>query len=473
VVPRVFAAVDLGASGGRVVAGVVESDFLSLETIHRFPNGARAVDGQLRWPIFELYQQVLEGLGHLASRYPQVESVGIDTWGIDYGLLDTQGQLLAEPTSYRDERTATAVDIVHARVPREELFAATGLQFLPFNTVYQIEAERLGRLWERARKVVLLPDLIAFWLTGELRTERTNASTTGLLDARTGDWSHDLLDRLGIPRNLLSPLVSPGTVLGTLTPEARHRSGLGTGTVVTTVGSHDTASAVAGVPALDEQFAYVASGTWSLVGVELRHPVLTPEACAENFSNERGVEDRIRFLHNTGGFWLIQESLREWAGQCGPRNLDGLLDEAADVPSGGPLIDVDDPSFLTPGDMPARIAAAAERLGQRSPRTPVETVRCVTDSLAWAYATTARRSADLAGTSLEVIHLVGGGSQSPLLCQSTADAAGLPVLAGPVEATALGNALVQAGAHGAVTASLSQARRMVAATMAPRRYEPR
>lgn len=454
------------------MAGIVDGDRLSLQTVHRFPNGPRDVGGRLRWPIRGLFEEVLTGLGRLVAEHPQVESVGIDTWGVDYALLDREGQLLAEPTSYRDERTAKVVDAVHRRVSPRELFATNGLQFLPFNTLYQLEDERHGALWADTASLVLLPDLLGFWLTGELRTERTNASTTGLLDVHSGEWSQPLLDDLGINDALLAPLVSPGAVLGPVLPALRQRLGGAPGLVVTTVGSHDTASAVAGVPAAGTGFAYAATGTWSLVGVELDEPVLTPAARDANFSNERGVDDTICFLRNTGGFWLVQESLRAWAARGDAHELGHLLADAADAP-GGMVIDVDDPALAVPGPMPELIAALADGTGQRTPATPAETVRCVLDSLADAYARTVRKSAALGRVPVDVIHLVGGGAQTPLLCQATADAAGLPVVAGPVEATAWGNVTVQARAHGALAGSLQETRAMVARHAALRTYEAR
>ena len=452
------------------MAGVFERDVLTLETIHRFDNATLRRDGHLRWPLRRLYDDALVGLGRLAAAYPEVESVGIDTWAVDYGLLDANGELLADPVAYRDGRTDESVERVHRVVSRPELFGINGLQFLPFSTLYQLEAEREGPLWERARHVALLPDLLAYWLTGELASERTNASTTGLLEVRSGEWSTALLDRLGLRADLFAPLVGPGTVLGPLRPGLAARLGMDPAVVVTTVGSHDTASAVAGTPAGRRPFAYVSSGTWSLVGVELCRPVLSDEAQQENFTNERGVGDRIRFLRNTGGFWLVQECLRVWGAGGHPPDPDELFAAAAALPVGGPLLDVDDPTLLAPTDMPARVAAAAT--GGPTPETPPQIVRCILDSLAMAYAATARRAAVLSGRDVEAVHLVGGGSRRALLCQSTADAAGLPVLAGPVEATALGNVLVQAARHGAAPASLEEGRAMVAASFAPRRFDP-
>jgi rhamnulokinase len=437
---RVFGAVDLGAASGRVMAGVVEDGTVTLHTIHRFPNAPEERDGHLRWNLSHLFEEVLAGVTRLGRDFPTVESIGIDTWAVDYGLLDADGRLLAEPVAYRDPRTTTdVVDAVHTRVPPEELYQLNGLQFLPFNTLYQLEAERREPLWEQAAHVVLLPDLLAYWLTGELRTEATNASTTGLLDVHTGEWSDELLTRLDLPATRLPPVEDPGVVRGRIRPELCDRLGLAPSAVVTTVGSHDTASAVVAVPADSPNFAYISSGTWSLVGLELDQPVLGPEARAANFTNERGVGPSVRFLRNVGGLWLLQESLRAW----GRNDLTTLLTAAEALPPGGPVIEVDDPAFFPPGDMPGRIAAAA---GQEL--APAETVRCVLDSLAATYATTVRQAAELADVPVDVVHIVGGGSQNQLLCHLTAEATGLPVTTGPVEATALGNVIVQARSHG-------------------------
>ena len=448
---HVFAAVDVGASGGRVIAGIVAGDRITLDPLHRFPNGAALRDGHLRWNLTEIFHEIQVGLGVL----PAMHSIGIDTWGVDYGLLDEDGRLLAEPIAYRDDRTSTVVDDVHRLVRPEELYAVTGLQFLPFTTLYQLVAEQRGSFWSRAHHAVLLPDLLGYWLTGQLRTEVTNASTTGLLDATTRDWALPVLDRLGIPRDLLPPLQQPGEERG------RTRAGV----PVVSVGSHDTGSAVVGVPATTPQFAYVACGTWSLVGIELEKPVLTDAARAANFTNEAGVEGRTRFLRNVGGLWLLQQCMTEWR----RGDLDALLAAAAQLPSGGPQFDVDDPAFIPPGDMPRRIAAAA----RRDAMTDEQTVRCILDSLAAAFARTVHEAADLSGTAVDVVHIVGGGSQNELLCQLTADAAQLPVLAGPVEATALGNVVVQARAAGMLPASLEAVRHQIAASTHLRRYDPR
>jgi rhamnulokinase len=455
---RVFGAIDIGASGGRVMAGVVDDGQASLHTVHRFANAARRSDGHLRWDLTGLFGEVLVGLQVLAREFPQVESIGIDTWAVDYGLLDADGHLLAEPISYRDSRTDAMVERVHARVGRDQLYAVNGLQLLPFNTLYQLEAEKESPLWDQAARAVLLPDLLGYWLTGQLGTEATNASTTGLMDIRSGTWSAELLDRLQIPPHLLPPIQQPGEERGPLLSSVSATTGLHPSTVVTTVGSHDTASAVVAVPATSRQFAYVSSGTWSLVGVELDKPVLTPQSQQANFTNEGGVDGRTRFLRNVGGLWLLQESMRTWQAQGLDPDLAALLAEAETLPPGGPVVDADDSGFIAPDHMPDRIAAAARSAGQQPPSSPAATVRCILDSLATAYARTVAQATALAQQQVDVIHIVGGGSQNALLGQLTADLAGLPVTAGPVEATALGNVLVQARARGAAPATLEEIR---------------
>lgn len=433
------------------MAGTVHEDGrIELDARHRFPNGVVERDGHLRWDIRRLHAEVRAGL----ALVPEAASIGIDAWAVDYGLLDADGELLADPIAYRDDRTAGVVDDVHRRIPPDELFAVNGLQFLPFNTIYQLAAEQRGPHWGQAAHLLLIPDLLAHRLTGELGTEVTNASTTGLLDARTRQWSAELLDRMGVPSSLLPDLQSPGEPRGTTER----------GTPVVTVGSHDTASAVVGVPATTDRFAYIASGTWSLVGLELDQPVLSEAARAANFTNESGVDGRTRFLRNVGGLWLLQECLREWRRD----DLDALLAGAAAVPAGGPRVDVDDPAFIPPGGMPERIATAAGR----DDLDPAQTVRCILDSLAEGYARTLDDASRVAGREVDVVHVVGGGAQNALLCQLTADATGRPVLAGPVEATALGNVVVQARAADALPAGLDDIRAQVATITELRRYDP-
>lgn len=468
----VYAAVDLGASSGRVMVGRVGPAQLDLHEAHRFPNEPVRLPDGLHWDILRLYREILHGLRAAAGDAEPIVSVGVDGWGVDYGLLDETGTLLGNPYHYRDSRTAGAADKVHAEIPFEDLYAITGLQFLPFNTIYQLAAAAGTPQLDAARTLLLLPDLLGYWLTGRAGSEQTNASTTGLLDVRTGNWSAEVLRAAGIRRELLTPLRRPGEAVGPVRSDVAEETGLPRSAVVTAVGSHDTASAVVGVPADGERFAYVSCGTWSLVGVELERPVLTEESRKANFTNEGGLDGRIRYLRNVMGLWLLQESLRAWERAGQPADLPTLLGAAADQPAGGPVVDPDAPAFLPPGDMPARIQAACRRTGQPEPEGQAQLVRCILDSLAAAFARTVHDAARLSGQEVDVVHLVGGGARNRLLCQLTADACRLPVLAGPVEATALGNVLVQARAHGWITGGLQTLRALLRETQEVRRHWP-
>ncbi|HEY8479872.1 MAG TPA: rhamnulokinase family protein [Spirillospora sp.] len=454
-----FAAVDLGASSGRVMAGRVGPGVLELTELRRFPNRPVRVNGTLHWDILGLYGNILDGLRSAPS---DLVSVGVDSWAVDYGLLDARGRLIGNPVHYRDARTDGVMERVRADLGDDLLYRTSGLQFLPFNTIYQLAADDLSH----ASTLLLIPDLIDYWLTGEIGAERTNASTTGLLDVREGTWSRELLTKLDLPDGLLPPLREPGEIIGPVRADVAAEIGR-SGLRVAAVGSHDTASAVAAVPATTERFAYISCGTWSLVGVELDAPVLTDASREANFTNEGGIDGKVRYLRNVMGLWLLQESLRTW----GDPDLPALLDEAARVPGLRRLVDPDDPEFLPPGDMPARIAAHCRRRGFPEPATRAETVRCILDSLALAHRAVLRQASRLSGREIDVVHLVGGGSRNDLLCRLTADACGLPVVAGPVEATALGNVLTQARAHGAV-GDLAESRALVAATQPLRRWTP-
>ncbi|MFF1836403.1 rhamnulokinase family protein [Streptomyces sp. NPDC058231] len=468
----VFAAVDLGATSGRVITARAGAGELVLTEVHRFANTPVRLPDGLHWNVLSLYQGVLDGLRAAARTGSWIASIGIDTWAVDYGLLDGSGALLGVPFHYRDSRNAAAVREVLAGCAAQELHAVSGLQHLPFNTVFQLAAHRSTAQWAAARTLLLMPDLLVHWLTGSVGTEITNASTTGLLDARTGIWSDALIGRLELPRSLFPPLREPGDPAGTLLPHVAEFTGLPMGTAVTTVASHDTASAVVAVPATESGFAYISCGTWSLAGLELDAPVLTEESRAANFTNERGVDGTVRYLRNIMGMWLLEECRRAWDRTNTSLTPDGLLAAAADARPFAALIDPDDGTFLAPGDMPSRIDAFLERTGQVPPDGPGGYVRCVLESLALAHRRTLRRAAELAGREVNRIHLVGGGSRNELLCQWTADATGLPVTAGPAEATALGNILVQARAHGLV-GDLAEMRRLVARTQELRHYSPR
>ena len=463
------AAVDLGAASGRVIRARVAPGTLELAEVARFDNVPVSVNGTLYWDALRIYAGLLDGLRAAGP----VDSVGVDSWAVDYGLLDADGRLLGNPVHYRDARTDGTMEKVLAEVPAAEIYARTGLQFLPFNTVFQLVAARGSAQLAAARTLLLIPDLMAYWLTGQVGAERTNASTTQLLDVTTGEWATGLMARLGIRPDLFPPLREPGSTVGELLPEVIGALGLDRPVPVIAVGSHDTASALVGVPAAGERFAYVSCGTWSLVGVELDRPVLTAESRAANFTNEAGVDGTVRYLRNVMGLWLLQECLRVWRAEGLTVDLDELLGHAARVAPFAAVVDADDPAFLPPGDMPARIAAACRRLDQPEPAGPAETVRCIVDSLALAHRAAVHDAQRLSGRGVDVVHVVGGGARNELLCQLTADACGVPVLAGPPEATALGNVLVQARALGRVGPDLAAMRALVRATQPTRRYEPR
>ncbi|WP_410670363.1 rhamnulokinase [Amycolatopsis sp. cmx-4-68] len=453
-----MAAVDLGASSGRVMAGTVGPGRLSVEEVRRFPNGGVRAGPALYWDILGLFRETLTGIRDAGP----LSGVGIDSWAVDYGLLDDRGALLGNPVHYRDSRTEGVPSRVAASISARELYDVTGLQQLPFNTLYQLVSE--GARLDAASTMLLIPDLLNYWLTGSIGAERTNASTTQLYDVRARTWATSLSSRVGLPPRLFPPLRDPGTVVGTVLPALELPD-----LPVVAVGSHDTASAVVAVPASPgTNFAYISSGTWSLAGLELPSPELSDAALAANFTNEGGVDGTIRFLRNVMGLWVLSETLRTWS--C--TDLRDLLKSAADAPGLAAVVDIDAPAFLPPGDMPSRLAAACQATGQRPPEGRAAVVRCILDSLALAYRRTLRQAAALTGRTIDVVHIVGGGSRNELLCQLTADACGTPVLAGPVEAAALGNVLVQARALGEDLPDLGAMRALVRETQEVRRYEP-
>ncbi|MGH3292220.1 MAG: rhamnulokinase [Trebonia sp.] len=469
----VVAGVDLGASGGRVVAARVGRDGVELHEVGRFLNKPVRAGGTLQWDILRLYANVVEGLTAAAAAFP-LASAGIDSWGCDYGLLDATGALIGNPVHYRDRRT----EGVSVPVPPAELYAVTGIQRLPFNTIFQVAAAAKTPALASARTLLLIPDLLSYWLTGEVGAEVTNASTTGLLDVSDRTWATGLMERVGIPPGLFPSLRQPGDLIGpvgdTSAGEGRRVAGAdGKSLPLIAVGSHDTASAVVAVPADGENFAYISSGTWSLVGLELDRPVLTEASRAANFTNEAGIDGTVRYLRNVSGLWLLQECQRHWGPAAGP--LEELLAAAGALPPLRFVVDADDPVFLPPGDMPGRIAAWLGARGCQVPASPAEFTRCVLDSLALAYRRALADAQELSGRHADVVHVVGGGARNELLCQLTADATGLPVIAGPAEATALGNVLVQARALGAAPDSRTGLRTLLRGSPGVdglRRYTP-
>ena len=462
--PAVFAAIDLGAESGRVLCGRLVDGRMQLEEAHRFSNRPVRLPDGLRWNLLALFAEALDGL-RAASVEHKLRSVGVDAWGVDYALLDDHGRTLGVPFHYRDERTVGMVERAHARVSRDAMYRHTGIQTMPINTVFQLLADGDERL-AAASRIALVPDLVASWLSGVVANEATAASTTGLLNARSGRWADELIAGLGLPARIFGELVEPGTPLGALLPH--HALG---DAPVCAVAGHDTASAFVAAPLRDRSSAILSSGTWSLLGLELDEPALDDDAQVFDLSNERGVDGTTRLLRNVMGLWLLQECRRSLE-LTGSREYADLLLLAAAAGDDVPLFDPDDEDLLRPGDMPKRIAAACVRAGQRAPETTGELVRSILVSLACKYRLVLERLERVSGRSIETVHVIGGGSRNALLCQITADVLGRLVLAGPVEATALGNVLVQARAAGEL-GSLDEMRAVAAASAELATYEPR
>jgi rhamnulokinase len=473
VAERVFLAADLGAESGRVMAGRFDGRRVRLEEVNRFPNGPVCLAGSWRWDVLRLWAEVKAGLAAAADRFgPAVASVGVDTWGVDYVLLSKSGELLGQPYHYRDRRTDGVMDRAAAVVPRAEVYAATGIQFLPFNTLYQLiaSAERTPELLASAHRLLLMPDFFHWCLCGSTAVEFTNATTTQCYDPTARGWATGLLKRFGLPTSLFGEVVLPGTRLGELRPDVRADTGLGAIPVVAPA-THDTSSAVAAVPTAHTgraNWAYISSGTWSLVGVEVPAPVLTEQAFRAGLTNEGGIDGTFRLLKNVMGLWLVQRCRATFGADADYEALTRQAGEAAPLRS---LIDPDDPRFLNPSDMPTAIAAFCRETGQPIPETPGQFVRCCLESLALKYRAVLRDLAAVTGVPVEVVHVVGGGSRNRLLNQFTADATGLPVVAGPVEATALGSVLVQARAAGEL-ATLADLRAVVRDSVEPEQFSP-
>lgn len=476
---QVFLAVDLGASSGRVVAGLLDGRRLALEEVYRFDNGGVAAAGRLYWPLLTQWQQVLTGLRAAGARYGgRVVSVGVDTWGVDFALLGRHDELLGYPLHYRDRRTAGIFEQAFARVPREAIFEATGLQFMEFNTLYQLLAMKLADspLLDVAQSLLMMPDLFHWLLTGVKTNEYTNATTTQCFDPRRQVWAAELLARMDLPVHIFGPVAAPGTRLGGLRSEVAAETHLD-GAEVILPGTHDTASAVAAVPAASRpgqrpDWCYISSGTWSLMGVELPQPVVTRRCYELNFTNEGGVGGTTRLLKNIPGLWLVQECRRIWKQAGREYGWEELVRRASETPPLLSLIDPDDPSFVAPADMPQAIAAYCQRTGQVVPASEGAIIRTALESIALRYRMVLGYLEELAGGRLETIHIVGGGTQNRLLCQMTADACNRRVVAGPVEATAVGNLTLQAVARGAL-GSIAEAREVIGTSFAVEKYLPR
>lgn len=469
-----FLAADLGASNGRVLLAQWDGARFSLEVLHRFPNGPANVPGRQHWDILGLWHEIKTGLTAYTGRGQGMPAaIGVDTWGVDYGLLDTHGQLLGNPVHYRDVRTVGMLPVIFNRVSQADIFGETGIQFLELNTLIQLYAMRHAGdpQLDMAAHMLMLPDLFNFWLTGRQVAEYTIASTSQMFHAKERRWATGMLAKLGLPTHILPPVVDPGTVLGPLLPYVRQETGLDESVQVIAVGSHDTASAVAAVPGLDADSVYISSGTWSLMGAEIAQPVINEQVLAYNFTNEGGVGGTIRFLKNIAGMWSLQESRAQWARQGKEYSWGELLALGEEAEPFRSLVNPDAADFHNPSNMLDAIAGYCRAHGQPVPESVGQVVRCCLESLALRYRSVLESIETLTGHTMKTIRVVGGGSQNTLLNQMTADACNRVVVTGPIEATALGNVMVQAIATGHL-ADLAEGRAAVAASTPQATYEP-
>lgn len=472
-----FLAFDLGAESGRAVVGRFDGERLRLEEVHRFANGPTRIHDNLHWNVLSLFAEMKHGLAQAVHTYEgKIATIGVDTWGVDFGLLDRAGNLISNPYHYRDSRTDGIVEKAFEIVPREEIFEQTGIQFIQLNTLFQLlaMARQNAPTLEIAETLLMMPDLFNYWFTGQKACEYTDASTSQCYDMGRGCWSNALLEKLGLPTHIFPEVIQPGTALGPLLPAIAAEIGLEQKLSVIAPGSHDTASAVAGVPVAEsakDSFAYISSGTWSLMGTETATPVINDKSLAYNFTNEGGVQQTIRLLKNIMGLWLVQESRRTWAKQGDKLSYDDLTRMASAATPFSALVEPDDPSFLAPGDMPVRLRDFCTRTGQTPPETQGAFVRCALESLTLKYRWVVEKLEALTGRSISVIHLVGGGSQNRLLNQFTADATGRQVVTGPIEATAIGNILMQMLAVGQIS-TLSEGRDIVRRSFPVETYQP-
>jgi rhamnulokinase len=467
-----FLAFDLGAESGRAMLGRLDNGRLELTEKHRFANPAGKMRGTLHWNLLAQWEELKSGLRKAGADGP-IDGIGVDTWGVDFGLIGPGGQVLANPVMYRDSRTDGVMEKTFQIVSREKMFQTTGLQFMQLNTLFQLMAMKFAgsKLLEIAETLLFMPDLFHYLFSGVRKSEQAIASTSQMYDPVKKNWATPMLKELDLPARLFAPIVPSATVLGDLLPEIASECGVGRIPVIAP-GSHDTASAVAAVPAEGDGWCYISSGTWSLMGLELDEPVITDKALAYNYTNEIGVSGKVRFLKNIMGLWLVQECRRQWLAQGHEYSYAELTSMAAQAPGLGALVDPEYPPFLTPGDMLGKIEKFCRQTKQTPPANPGEFVRACLDSLALTYRRALAGMEDVTGRKIAVIHIVGGGCQNELLNQMTADACGLPVTAGPIEATAAGNILTQAMAVGTLK-SLADIRAVVRRSFDVKRYEPR
>lgn len=467
-------AIDLGASSGRGIVGRYDGSKLTLEENHRFSNDPVVVNGTFYWDIMRIYFEIKNSIRKCAlSEDKDIKSIGIDTWGVDFGILDKQGKLISNPVHYRDGRTADYENFAFNKLSKEQIFEKTGIAHVNFNSIFQLMAALRDNphAFDQADKLLFIPDLLNYFLTGMAKTEYSVASTGGLLDVKTRGWAMDMIAELGLPTNIFTDIAQPGTVLGKLLPEVQEDSGITDANVVH-VAAHDTASAVVSVPAKGDEFIYISSGTWSLMGTEINEPIATVDAMNCGFTNEGGACNKIRFLRNIMGLWLEQESKRQWAREGEQVTYDQLSDMAMASEAHKCFINPDDPSFMAPGNLPRRVAEFCRKTGQYVPQTKGEIIRCIFESLALKYRWTVENMDDMMNRHTPFINIVGGGTKEGPLCQFTADACKRPVYAGPTEATSIGNLAVQLMAAGEVK-DLAQAREVVRNSFDIKCYEPK
>lgn len=466
-------AFDYGAESGRAIVARFDGSSLDLDVVHRFPNRPVRTLGNLHWDILDLYREMLQGIRSSAAKYRHIDSIGVDTWGVDFGLLGKDGTLLGNPRCYRDPHTEGILEQAFRIMPREKLYSHTGIQFMRFNSLFQLLAMSRDHssVLESARHLLFMPDLFHYFLTGNKSNEYTDASTSQMIDPSTRAYSRTVLESFGIPTEIMGTLVQPGALLGPIRSQVMEETGVNAAPVIAPA-THDTASAVAAVPANASSWAYISSGTWSLMGIETPNPIMDAKALSFNFTNEGGVDGTTRVLKNVMGLWLVQECKRSWQRAGTDYSYEDLTRQAADATPFTSLIQPDDDSFILPADMPQAIAAFCARTGQIAPASPGATIRCALESLALKYRWVMERLEELSGKRIEVIHVVGGGCQNQLLCQFTADACGRVVIAGPVEATAIGNVLMQAVGLGLVK-NLAEAREVVKRSFPIQSYVPK
>ena len=471
---RNLLAFDLGAESGRALLGRFDGNRLTLEEKHRFANPNGRLNGHLQWNFLAQWEELKVGLRKTAAAETSIDAIGVDTWGVDFGFLDRNGDLLANPFMYRDGQTAGMLDKAFAKVPRERIFEATGVQFMQINSLYQLMAmaERKSSILDAAQTLLFVPDLFNYFFTGERAAEFSIATTSQMYDPRKRAWATDMLTALCVPTHFLPKIVPSGTRLGDLRTDIASECGTKSSVPVIAPGCHDTASAVAAVPATGDDWCYISSGTWSLMGVEIPSPIINERSLALNYTNEGGVSGDIRFLKNIMGLWLVQECRRQWLKDGHDYNYAHLTQMATAAKPFAAVIDPDHAPFIAPGQMPDKIAAFCRKTGQTAPASPGETVRTCLESLALTYRKTIEGLEDVLGRRIAVIHIVGGGTQNELLNQMTADACNRPVVAGPVEATAIGNMLVTAIALGDIK-NLGEGRAIVKASFDVKRYEPK